>query len=76
MLSPSIVLILVGKSLKLCSVMEIKTFSVQHYANKQMWMITTAFIVFNLPSPELNPGSDLHTRMQIGAHKSATSEQI
>jgi len=59
------VLILVGKSLKVCSVKKIKTFTVKHYAIKQMWMITMAFIVFNLPSPELNAGSDLQTRIQI-----------
>jgi len=58
------VLILVGKPLKLCSVKKIKIFTVKHYANKQMWMIM-AFIVFNLPSPELNAGSDLQTRIQI-----------
>ena len=39
-------------------------------------MITMAFIVFNLPSLELNPSSDLQTRMQIGALKSAAPEQI
>jgi hypothetical protein len=43
--------------------MKIKTFTVQHYANKQMWMITTAFIAFKLPSPEINSGSDLQTRV-------------
>jgi hypothetical protein len=66
MLLPFIVLILVGKSLKLCSVKKIKTFTVKHNANKQTWMITMAFIVFNQPSPELNAGSDIQTRIQNG----------
>jgi len=43
MLLPSIVLILVRKSLKLCSVKKIKTFTVQHYANKQTCLITMAY---------------------------------
>jgi hypothetical protein len=55
------VLILVGKSLELCSVKKIKIFTVKHYANKQTWMITTAFKVFNLPAPELNACSNLQT---------------
>jgi hypothetical protein len=59
---------MVGKSLKLCSCKKIKIFAAKYYANKQEWMITTIFTVFNLLAPELNACSDLQkNRIQMQA---------
>jgi hypothetical protein len=49
----------VRKALKLCSFKKIKIFTVKYYANKQTWILTTIFTVFNLLAPELNDCSDL-----------------